>query len=163
MTNVDLLVNSSNHKSMFPEYSKNIPRISVSKIFQACPRNILRLRKYFYEVRKFKELFCGLSCGIFNIGSLLFWNVFLNIIENFFHLVMFWKGLYRCLTAGKKIKISTTLLSIHNGIVIIVNLFRRVFNVSFRAAKSLCNCMCFWHHTIWHVFSKIFKLFLKVQ
>ena len=34
MINVDpFLANSSNDKSMFPKYSKNIPRISVSKIF----------------------------------------------------------------------------------------------------------------------------------
>ena len=31
ITNVNLLANSSNHKAMFPEYLKNIPRISVSK------------------------------------------------------------------------------------------------------------------------------------
>ena len=41
--NVDLLANSSNHKAMFPEYSKNIPRISVSKIFQGYPWNNVRL------------------------------------------------------------------------------------------------------------------------
>ena len=34
ITNVDLLGNCSNHKAMFPEYSKKIPRISISKIFQ---------------------------------------------------------------------------------------------------------------------------------
>ena len=33
ITNVDLLANSSNHKAMLPEYSKNISQISVSKIF----------------------------------------------------------------------------------------------------------------------------------
>ena len=33
ITNVDLLPKSSNHKAMLPEYSKNILRISVSKIF----------------------------------------------------------------------------------------------------------------------------------
>ena len=43
MSNVDILVNSSNHKAMFPEYSKNIPRISVSKIFQGYSRNIAKL------------------------------------------------------------------------------------------------------------------------
>ena len=31
ITNVNLLANSSNHKAMFPEYLKNIPRISASK------------------------------------------------------------------------------------------------------------------------------------
>ena len=34
ITNVDLLANSINHEVMFPEYSRNIPRMSVSKIFQ---------------------------------------------------------------------------------------------------------------------------------
>ena len=42
-TNVHLLAEFSNHKAMFPEYSRNIPRISVSKIFQGYPRNIARL------------------------------------------------------------------------------------------------------------------------
>ena len=43
ITNVDLWENSSNHKAMFPEYSKNIPPISVSKIFQGYPWNIVML------------------------------------------------------------------------------------------------------------------------
>ena len=86
ITNVDVLANSSNHKSVFPELSKNIPQIFVSKIFHGCPWNIVKLWKYFYEVKKFKKLFCGLSSGIFNIGSLLFWNIFLKIIETVFHL-----------------------------------------------------------------------------
>ena len=73
ITDVDLLVNSSNHKAMFPEYSKNISRISVSKIFH-------------YEVKKFKKLFCGLSCENFNIASLLSPNVFLKCIETVFQL-----------------------------------------------------------------------------
>ena len=67
-TNVDLLANSSNHKAMFPEYSKNIPRISVSKIFQGYLRNIVRLQKCFHKAKKCKKLFCGLSCEMFNIG-----------------------------------------------------------------------------------------------
>ena len=41
--NVDLLANSSNHEVIFPEYSRNIPRMSVSKIFQGYPRNIVKL------------------------------------------------------------------------------------------------------------------------
>ena len=54
ITNVDLLANSSNHEAMFPEYSRNIPRMSVSKIFHGYPQNILvklflltRLREVF--------------------------------------------------------------------------------------------------------------------
>ena len=43
ITNVDLLANSSNHEVMFPEYSRNIPRMSVSKIFQGYPQNIVKL------------------------------------------------------------------------------------------------------------------------
>ena len=71
--------------------------------------------------------------------------------------VMFSKGSYRCLAAGKKIKISTKLLSIHNSIIII-NLFRQVFNVSVYSAKwKIFVIACFWHHTIWqHV--KIFLI-----
>ena len=71
IANVDLLKNSSNHKAMFPEYSKNIPQISVSEIFQGYPQNIVRLCKCFCELKQFKKLFCGLSCEVFNIASLL--------------------------------------------------------------------------------------------
>ena len=38
-TDIDLLANSNNHRAMFPEYSKNIPRKNISGI----PRNIVRL------------------------------------------------------------------------------------------------------------------------
>ena len=41
--NVDLLANSSNHKVMFSEFSRNIPQMSVSKIFQGYPGNIAKL------------------------------------------------------------------------------------------------------------------------
>ena len=37
ITNVDFLANSSNHKAVFPEYSKNIPLISILNIFQGYP------------------------------------------------------------------------------------------------------------------------------
>ena len=70
ITNVDLLGSSSNHKTIFSEYSKNISQIFVSKIFQGYHWNIARLWKYIYGVKKFKILFCRLSCKIFNIGSL---------------------------------------------------------------------------------------------
>ena len=59
ITDVDLLANSSNHKAMFPEYWKNILRISISEIFQEYPQTIARLWKYFYEVKKFKNCFVG--------------------------------------------------------------------------------------------------------
>ena len=42
-TKVDLLVNSSNHEVMFPEYPRNIPQTSVSKIFQGCSKKTVRL------------------------------------------------------------------------------------------------------------------------
>ena len=41
--NVDLLANSSNHEVMFSEFSRNIPQMSVSKIFQGYPGNIAKL------------------------------------------------------------------------------------------------------------------------
>ena len=47
---------------------------------------ITRLWKYFYEVKKFKKLLCGLSWENFNIGSLVSCNVFLNRIETVSHL-----------------------------------------------------------------------------
>ena len=41
ITNADLSANSSNHEVMFPEYSRNIPQMFVSKMFQGYPRNIV--------------------------------------------------------------------------------------------------------------------------
>ena len=43
ITNVDLLANSSNHEVMFPEYSRNISRMSFSKIFHGYSRNTVKL------------------------------------------------------------------------------------------------------------------------
>ena len=43
ITYVDLLANSSNHEVMFPEYLRNITQMTVSKIFQGYPRNIVKL------------------------------------------------------------------------------------------------------------------------
>ena len=43
MANIDLWKNSSNHEIMFSEYSTDIQRMSVSKIFQEYPQNIIKL------------------------------------------------------------------------------------------------------------------------
>ena len=64
IANVDLLPNSGNRKAMFPEYSMNILRISVSKIFQGYPRNIAMLWKFCYEIKNLKNLFSGLSLTV---------------------------------------------------------------------------------------------------
>ena len=42
-TNVDLFTSFGNHEVMFPEYLRNIPRMSALKIFQGYPRNIVKL------------------------------------------------------------------------------------------------------------------------
>ena len=46
ITNVYLLANSNNWEINFREYSRNIPRMSVSKIFEEYPWNIVKLLKY---------------------------------------------------------------------------------------------------------------------
>ena len=79
------MANFKNYEAMFPEYSKNIPGIYVSKIFQGYHRNIVRFLKCFYRVKKFKKLFCELSCEISNIDSLLSWNALLSFIKTVFH------------------------------------------------------------------------------
>ena len=43
ITNVDLSVNSNNHEVIFPKYLANIPQMSISKIFQGYPQNIVKL------------------------------------------------------------------------------------------------------------------------
>ena len=67
--------------------------------------------------------FLILSVSSLECFSELYWN-------HFSFREMFSKGSYRCLTAGKKITISTTLLSIHNMIIVIINLFCQVINIS---------------------------------
>ena len=43
ITNVDLLANFSNHEVVFPEHSRNVPQMSVSKMFQGYPQNFVKL------------------------------------------------------------------------------------------------------------------------
>ena len=75
ITNVDLLQNPSNHKAMLPDNSYNIRRISVWKIFQGYPQDIVMLWKFFYDVKKLKKLYSGLSYENCNNSNLLSWNV----------------------------------------------------------------------------------------
>ena len=63
--------------------------------------------KIILEVKKFKKLFCGLSCENFNIGSLsslamFFWT----LLKPFYILSDVWRGLHQSLTAGKNFKIT---------------------------------------------------------
>ena len=50
--NVDLLANSSNVKAIFPDYSKNIPRNYVSKIFQGYPCKVVKMFSWSQKVQK---------------------------------------------------------------------------------------------------------------
>ena len=79
------MANSSNHEVMFPEYSTNIPQMSVLKIFQGYPRNIVNYKNIFRS-QIVQKLFCGLSYENVNIGSLLSCNDFLDFIETVLHL-----------------------------------------------------------------------------
>ena len=61
--NIDLLAKTSNYEVMFPDYSRNILRMSVLKIFQGYLRNerdAFNVMNIFLEVEKFKKMFCGL-------------------------------------------------------------------------------------------------------
>ena len=125
ITNVELLAISSNHKAMFPEYSKNISRISVSKIFQRYPQNIARLWKHFYEVKKFncqKVKILILAVPLLQCFSGSYWN-------RFSFRVKFWKVSHWCLTAVKNLKLA------QRCYIIIINLFNHVFNVSVCSAQ----------------------------
>ena len=59
ITNIDVLANSSNHEVMFPKYSRIIPRMPISKIFQVYSLEYCKVMKIFLEVRKLKKLFYG--------------------------------------------------------------------------------------------------------
>ena len=78
ITNIDLLANSSNHKAMFPVYSRNIPRMSVSKSFHGCSRNVFQV----YENIFVKKIIW--TCEIFNIGSVISWMFFWTLLKPFF-------------------------------------------------------------------------------
>ena len=85
--NADLLANSSNHEIMFPDYPRGIPQMFVSKIFiPSISPGYFKVMKRYLEVKKFKKLFCGLSCENFKIGCLLSCNVFLNLSATVLHL-----------------------------------------------------------------------------
>ena len=104
ITNVDLLANFTNHEVVFPEYSKNISRMSVSKIFQGYPRNIVKLWKYFQNSKSSKNCFVGYPVKILKlaVSSLaMFFELYWN---HFTFRVMFWKCSHRSLTAGKNFK-----------------------------------------------------------
>ena len=79
ITNVDLLANSSNHEVMFPEHSRNIPRMSVSKVFQGYPRNIVKLWKYFRKSKSSKSCFVGYPVKILILAvsslAMFFWTL----------------------------------------------------------------------------------------
>ena len=96
----------SNVSRIFEEHStnvcfKNIPRITP----QYC-----KVTKIFLKVKKFKKLFCGLSCEDLNIEILMqtpLLQYFSELYWNCFTIrVIFWKGSYRFLTAGKNFKIA---------------------------------------------------------
>ena len=81
--NIDLLANSSNRKVMFPEYSKNIPRMSVSKSFQGYSWNILRLWIYFLWSQKVQNIVLWVI--LWNFGSLISWMFFWTLLKPFFN------------------------------------------------------------------------------
>ena len=83
ITNIDLLANSSNRKVMFPEYSKNIPRMSVSKSFQGYSWNILRLWIYFLWSQKVQNIVLWVI--LWNFGSLISWMFFWTLLKPFFN------------------------------------------------------------------------------
>ena len=108
---------------MFPEYSRNIPQIFVSKIFQGYPRNIAKLWKYFKKSKSWKNCFVGypVTILILAVSSLasfseLYWNCFTFRVR--FEMVH--------IDPLQLVKISKQ----HTIIIIIINLFCRVFNVS---------------------------------
>ena len=79
ITNVGLLADSSNHKVRFPEYSRNISQMSVSKIFQRYPQNIVKLWKYFYKSKSSKNCFAGYTVKILKLAvsslAIFFWTL----------------------------------------------------------------------------------------
>ena len=87
ITNVDLLANSSNHEVMFSKYSRNIPRIYISKLFQGYPPNIVKLSQYFWKSKSLKNYFVGYPVKILILEVSSLPVFFLNFIETVLHVV----------------------------------------------------------------------------
>ena len=146
----------------------------IAVIIKQCFQNIRRkfheflFQKYFKEMKMllWSQKVRSLSSKIFNINSLLSWNVFLNFIETDFHWeqearVLFWKGSYRCLTAGKNLELAQNYYQYITFLyyIIILQIFSiRYLSISvFRTAKNLCYCMFFWHHATWQHVTNFFN------
>ena len=73
------LANFSYHEVVFPEYSRKIPGMSISKKIPKLSVEHCKVMKLFLEVKKFKKLSYGLSCENFNIGNsslaMFFWTL----------------------------------------------------------------------------------------
>ena len=123
ITNVGFLANFNNQEAMFPEYSRNMWQMFVSKMFPRHLRNIVKLWS-----QKVQKIVLSVILWNCNIGSLLSCNVFTELYWNCFKFrVMLWKSSHRSLIAGKNFKIA-------QHYIIIINLFPRVFNVSVSSA-----------------------------
>ena len=81
IANVNHLVNSSNHKAMFPGYLKNIPRICVPKDI---PGILQSYENIFTKSKISKACFIGYPVKILILS--VSHNVFLNCIETIFQL-----------------------------------------------------------------------------
>ena len=132
-------------KQCFQDIWKTFHEFLFSKIFQGYPRNIVKLWKCFYEVKKFCELSCEfLVLAVSFIETFSRWEqgAWSNVLKMFMCMLGSWK----------MFKISITLLSIHN---IIIFYYYKYFPSSilrvgvFHASKNLCYCICFWHHMTW--------------
>ena len=141
-TNVALLANSSNHKVLFPKYSRNIPPVSAAKKFQGYPGDIIILWKCFYEVKNFEKLFCGLSCENFDFGSLLSWNVFWTLLKRLLlmhHIIItaiiFFRQLFHGLVCSAQLKIFG--IACPFDITQFDNTLQKYFNCSYHGSTSL--------------------------
>ena len=99
ITNVDLLVKSSNYEVMFPEYSRNIPPIAVSKISQGYSRNIVKLWKTFQKSKNSKKNFLSNTVKILKLAvsslAMFFWTLLNLLFIEFwtiYWITMFWKS-----------------------------------------------------------------------
>ena len=130
-------------KQCFQNIWKTFHEFLFSKIFQGYPRNIVKLWKCFYEVKKFGELSCEFFVlAVSFIETFSHWEqgAYSNVLKMFMCMLGSWK----------MFKIRITLLSIHNIIIFyFINIFRQVFNASVCSTQAKIFVIAYVFDIIW--------------
>ena len=127
---------------IFPESSRNIPRMFVSKSFNDIPGILQNFENTFVSEKAQKIVFLGYPAKILilAVSSLAIFRV------------MYWKGLRRSFTAGKNFKMAQHFYNHYKSFPSGTWCIR-----DFSAVANICNCTCFWRHGFDNMLQKWFN------